>query len=392
MITASALHRVAVCPASVALPQVRAVASEHAARGTVIHGFLARTLEVGRDGALEEIEDEGLRTACALIDLDRLPAVEPGAYAPEVAFAYDPTKDTARELGRNVTDRTAVYRDLSDDEIAGTADVVGVTGDAVVICDYKSGRRSVAPASENWQLALLALAAARTYGRDQAYVAVIYVRDEARPWYDAAFLDAFDLEDWAGRIRRAQANALRTWAHVHTGGTPSVVEGDHCHHCPAFTNCPAKTRLMLALAAEPGAIVSTTPQPITNELAATAYRRLKLIKEAVEQVQGQIYAHAAESGGIDLGDGVWLGPKKVEREEVDGAVARQVLLERFGQLVADRAASWEVTKASVKKAAQSLALERGSKVAPVERELLDAIREAGGVQVRHSAPIKEHRR
>lgn len=106
----------------------------------------------------------------------------------------------------------------------------------------------------------------------------------------------------------------------------------------------------------------------------------------------QLYAYATVSP-IDLGDGMVFGPVESAREQLDGAVARQALLDAFGQLAADRASEWEVTKSSIKKAAQSIAMERGgAKVAPIERELLEAVRAAGGVSIKHSTTTKEHRR
>ena len=391
LITGSALERVAACPGSVALPHVRTAGSEHASRGTAIHLYLQRALEVGRPAALDEVEDESLRLALSSIDIASLPAADQGQWLAEVALAYNPLTDTARELGRQAGHRDYGALGRQDDEIPITLDVVGVTADSVVVLDYKTGHKSVAAAASNWQLGLGALAAARAYGRENALVGIIYVREE-RHYYDVASIDFMGLEEWAEKVRLAQSAALRAWAAAQSGTVPDVREGEHCRYCPAFVACPAKTRLLSALGSDPGSLVATTPSPITPEVAAVAYRRLQNVEQAVKQVREQLYAYATVSP-IDLGDGMVFGPVESAREQLDGAVARQALLDAFGQLAADRASEWEVTKSSIKKAAQSIAMERGgAKVAPIERELLEAVRAAGGVNVKHSTTTKEHRR
>jgi CRISPR/Cas system-associated exonuclease Cas4 (RecB family) len=387
--TGSSLHRVAACPASVSLPQVRSISSPAAARGTAIHRYLQRALEVGRPAALDEIEDEDMRAACAAIDLERLPAADVGQWAPEVSFAYNPVTDKARELGRG--DAARDYTSAADEEICCTVDVVGVTEDAVIVVDYKTGHKAVAKAADNWQLALGALAASRVYGKRSAFVAIAYTREGRDPWYDASQHDEWALEDWAGRVRKVHSTALKVWASTHAGTVPDVTEGEHCRFCPAFTSCPAKVRLIQTLGSEPGSLVASMPSPITQDMAAHVYRRLKLVKEALDQLNSQLYAYAAESP-IELGDGLVFGAVSTERDEVQGDVARAVLLDKYGPVIADKAAEWDVTKASVKKAATAVAVQSDRKIAPVEREMLEAIRAAGGIKVKHGSTIREHRR
>src|SRR5262245_1070432 len=98
MISASALHRIAKCPASAVLPQSH---EETAAgeRGTAIHKFREDCFRIGRAKALELVPGN-YRATCEALQMSVLEHLDATQYAFEVAFAYNPATDTARELGR----------------------------------------------------------------------------------------------------------------------------------------------------------------------------------------------------------------------------------------------------------------------------------------------------
>src|SRR5690606_37815558 len=182
-ITMSRLPIVARCPASWALPHAEeAEPSEPSQRGTAIHAFLADVSERGRDAALERVPTE-YRAACEVIDTDRIP-LHLGA---EVTFRLDLRSDEAQEIGRNI-DRST-YADMDEDPwvIYGTADLVGIGSDGVVVVyDYKTGWSEQDQAGDHWQLRGLALAAARAYGVSHARVGIIRVPETGTPSYDVA--------------------------------------------------------------------------------------------------------------------------------------------------------------------------------------------------------------
>lgn len=437
MLTASSIARVAACPASDALPHVER-ATPYATRGTWLHTFLAAVGRVGREEALALVPGE-YRDACAAIDLDGLP-IDPEAYASEVTLAYDPVRDHGRELGRHLG---RDYSAIGPGEIPGTTDVLGLAVDAVVVPDYKTGGQLVTRARENWQLRFLAVAAARAYGRSAARVAIIYVPpDGGPPWFDRATFDAMDLDAIADELREIVLRRDEARSAIGKGVLPVLREGSHCDHCPAFALCPAKVSLIRA-ATEQGFEKRLLDELVTGQPAA-AYRVWRALEQVTgrlgEQVKGYAMAHPFE-----VREGVIYGPVAGGREEIDGAIARAALADRVAELIcraekiepnplldpepaappegasddentayglacvardrrldlrdkaradgrayADEACSFETTKTAVNNLAKSLAMRLGQKIAPIERELLEAIRERGGIAKPLKTSVREH--
>lgn len=158
--------------------------------------------------------------------------VPPAGANAEVAFAYDVLTRKAREIGRSIGRE---YGSLADSEIPGTADVLHVQGDHVLIQDYKSGNGYAEQLAgvhdqpgNNLQLQHNALCAAKVYGKEKAFVEVIYLRTgEVK---DAAF-DAFDLDAIAARLRSI-------WESTQNNPKPVRDRGVQCWRCPAKKACP----------------------------------------------------------------------------------------------------------------------------------------------------------
>lgn len=381
--TASNLHCADLCPASAVLPRVRQE-SPAAARGTAIHAFLAAAAKDGRDEALAHVPEEH-RATCEAIDLDVLPAG--GTYAAEVALAYHVETGIGRELGRNLG---RSYPPTDAREMAGTADVLALTadGEAAVILDFKSGHRRVAAAQVNRQLQMLALAAARAYGRSRAVVGLVYLLEDGGAWFDRAEFDAFDLDaialDLHGIADRVEAAARA----VAEGRQPDTATGDHCRYCPSYVHCPAQTALVRQMAADPGTLAVEVHAMLNEHNAAAAYARVKAVEAVLKHVREALYAYAQEHP-IPLDNGLVLGSVETRREYVDGKVARDVLGRLYGAPVADAACEWSASKTSIRDALRGVAKNMGLKLAAVEREALAAIGEAGGITPKVSRTVKE---
>lgn len=151
----------------------------------------------------------------------------------EVPFAYSIATGKGRRLPmlgqRN-------YRSAAKDELPGTADVVSLERDRVVIGDYKTGKAQyITPASESRQLHTLALAATRAHNVDHATIVVIPVSDLAPPHADEHELDALDLDMFEEELR----------AKVASIATSKPTPGEHCRFCRHRHQCeaaPAKFR------------------------------------------------------------------------------------------------------------------------------------------------------
>lgn len=208
-LSASSLWRVAACPASVVLPQVRKAYAD-AEAGTRAHAALEAT-------------------------------PPPGSF-PEVAYAYDVLTERAREVGRSIGRN---YGELADSEIPGTADLVTVQPDHVLVEDWKSGiGYRVSPPASNLQLMHNGMCAALVQGKPRAIVQIVYLK--SGEVLDAEW-DIFDFPAIKARLRdiwtRVQ-QARAAWAEGPKAlvATDLIADGEwQCWRCPAVKACPLKT-------------------------------------------------------------------------------------------------------------------------------------------------------
>jgi SAM-dependent methyltransferase len=359
--------------------------SDAAVAGIAKHMFVELVCTRGRDFALKFLEERHPEwvPVCDAMDLDKIPTM----LASEVAFAYDVAADTAREVGRGskVDYRTI---DLAPFEIPGRADLVGVGNDAAYVADLKTGWSSATNARRNGQLLFLALAACRVYDRDSAIVELIYARPDGSVWKDRAELDAFELDAFADRLRELPSRVAVAQKAIELNGEPNISQGPWCRYCPAFASCPAKTKLVRAIGDGSEIAALQKLQPLTQATAATAYHRLRSAKELLAKVESAVYAYARETP-IDLGDGQLLGEVTREgNERLDGEIAYAVIREIHGVEIADAAVARSVTKKAIGEALRG----KVPRLAPAEREVLDAIRAAGGSERPLRVVIEEYPR
>lgn len=383
-LSASTLFRAFKCEASAILPRVD-FSSPYAERGRAIHAFLKRVNDVGREKALKEV-GAAHRADCAALDVKSLP-LDGKSVASEVSFLYDVTTDTAREVGRDI-DRA--YGDRKPTEIPGTADIVGVSMDAVHVSDFKSGRGydlTAPPVGENPQLLFYALAAARAYGKSSATVEIIRLGADGETFSDIAEVDAFALDFFAGKLKETWEKLAKAEQLVTLGVKPKASAGEHCRYCPSIPFCEAQMSLVRAVTQDPAEfeheVVALTPVD-----AATAYRKLKLAEAVLAQVRASIELYA-EAAPIDLGNGVTLGPVDTERESVDGSVAHGVLTNLHGDDIAAKAVTLDSSKAAIVRALRPVAEAKNVPLAQLEREALAEIRRLNGIQVKTFHSVKE---
>jgi hypothetical protein len=381
-ISPSALGRVAACVRSEAMPHTHS-SSPAANRGTVAHKFFADCLEHGKDIALSMVENVDDIDWLSAIDVERLPAFQPEAYAPEIAIAYDPLKRTARELGRNI-DRDEARRRAREHEIVGVIDVGGITDDSAVAHDYKTGWGDVEPAEVNWQLRTYALFLARLFDKPNAHYSIIRVRGDGRVHFDTGYMDALELLDHEDALlalleRRA---VVRDYARAGSWDMlPPLVEGKHCRYCPAFAFCPAKVAGVRAVVAD----VNPPPNVITSELAVEAWSRLELAEKTLVRYRA-ILEDYLRRNPVPLPDGEVLGEKVTMREAIVPDRARKALSKHFGSLgdaIAGDATEHKetMTKSALKAALKRLLLptlpKSDQKISHVEKAVHDQLRQHG---------------
>lgn len=379
-LTGSGFARAEACTPSTFLPGVDEPVSQHAKAGSAVHRYLCLVAEVGAESALELIEEE-YRDLCAVLDLEALPHSSPEAWAVEVAYAWDYIQDTARELYRGSGARD--YGDLAPSEVPGTADLVGLDGDTVIVLDLKTGWKPLGPPAESMQLGFYAVAAARALGATKALVGFVRLRDGA-PRYEYATLDELDLEAMAERLRGVVSRvgeAEADW--LLTGQPPTLRTGDHCEFCPVFLCCPAKATLVRELAVQAASSDPAELTPVLNaEDVPQALERLWAAQDVLSRVEKTLKEYAA-TNPVHLPDGSVYGAIEASEETLDPVIGEKVIAARFGEHFAAQCVETKVslTKSAIKRVLQPLVKDRGDKWAPTERAVLEEIRAAGGSRV-----------
>jgi hypothetical protein len=363
MPSASSLDRADHCPPSHYLPVTRGAAAVYALRGTGVHDFIVRWRDhfgKDRDAALAEVPDDAPhRALCEALPLDAIP--DGGKL--EVAFAYDPSTDTARILGYNIG-RAYKEHGAQPHEVCGTADLVGTADGTVIVIDWKSGFGFV----PKWQLRFLALAACRALGLSRAKVCNWFLREDGTIREDKDSVDefdAFDLDQIAAEVR-ATLSRLRI-SYELDADHPSVTGGAWCQYCDCKPHCDLQTGLAKR------ALGMDLSEAFTPERAMEAALIASMVKEWAESVEAGLREYAKTT---PFPDGKGNIVKEVERSttKIVAAKAQPVLRQVFGDAVADAARESKVTQASIERA---LKANRKGPLAPAKRQAMEALRRAG---------------
>jgi hypothetical protein len=345
--TASGLTRALACPTSCVLTQTTSSESSHASLGRQVHTFLERVAKgEGVACAVLGLSSEAKAFAEA-IDLERLPVdLLSGGWDAEVPFSYDLDSGEGRRLdaasGR-------VYGAVPASTVVGTADLVRVAGDAVLVVDAKTGRGWLPPPGQSGQLRFLALAAATAHGASEAIVGHLSLRPDGSTWLEVETLDALEL----GLVREQLQDARRAVESRHVAPR----EGAWCRYCPAFNVCPAKAALAAA--------VVQAPPVLSPETAAAAWKRLREVKAVLGRVEDALREYA-EQAPVPLGDGLELAAVTTLRETYDAGIAQQVVREMYGDEVAAGVVELSTTKGRIEAAVRTglAALKAGGKKLP----------------------------
>lgn len=371
----SEIGAVRTCLGRAVYPRVRRTTAG-AAMGSARHAFYQRVLELGggdeaRERALAEIEDAGVRSVLAALDIGGLP-LDPAAYVAELAIAWDWESGLARELHRG---GGRDYSMIGPTEIPATLDTVALVGeDAVFVGDYKPEYGWQPAARDHAQLRFGALALARRYGRERAIVEVIRPREGGAAWRDRGELDMFDLAEIAEEVRDLALRVVAARAaYDKDGEEPDLHITDACKRCESVHACSAQGRALAELAApvapdaDPGVRFQ---QALTLENAGRAWHMLQAAEARVEEYKGILRAFAHTHGAIDLGDGRFYGPQKRNHNVIDGRKLWRVLAEMHGEEVAWAAAEVKITMSQLEDALRPIAAARGArKLAEVRREV-----------------------
>lgn len=337
-ITMSALPRLLNCDGSLVLPRAE-YASEWADAGNTEHAELAQqVLSKTLPPRLAKIAPEGARV--------------------EVKVAIDVAAGEARILGEL---GSRDYGELGPFEIAGQIDVLGIIGDTVVVIDWKTGYKDVDPADRNWQVWGYALAACRALGKSRAQIHIAYTNQPGQP-IDSHDLDAFDLADFAERLKGLHVREARLQVEYKQGQTPTTREGNWCRYCPSKTRCPSKTALLVQLSSGGLSVLGDTQ--LTPDDAAKAHFEIERIDQLLKEAKSRREKYVDEVGPIPLGDGRYFGRKPQNGARVlDAAKTEQAIYSIVGEAAKEFAAmaiEKKTTMAALERAAKQFAPKRGA--------------------------------
>lgn len=243
-ISGSKLHLAASCqyPFRGDVGVEQKAASVAARRGSAFHELAAAYIEAGA------------RTPPAPADVSRVSAkhgtdagdvafmfrgwcvqwqsVAPPRAEAELAVAYDPHRDRARIVGKDIQRRYAEHG-VRPEEIPLSLDVTGRDDRCLYVIDHKTGRWG--PRAESLQIRAGAYALSRITGVEHASVAIHSVAPDGSITVHAAELTAAELTAIGAQLRGIAAKCANR---------PEPSPGDHCFSlgCPVSANCPGLKR------------------------------------------------------------------------------------------------------------------------------------------------------
>lgn len=296
-----------------------------------------------------------------------------GPLRSEVAFAYDPEADAARELGEDVGRR---YERRGADmarEVCGATDLFAVALDRseVRVLDMKG--RSY---SDPWQLRAQAVAVSRRHGIDRVVAVFAYHQEDGGFVFgETMTLTALELDGIAGDLRAMKGEVARAFAVVEAGREPDVSEGPWCRWCPAFKHCRAKVGLVGELTRWSG------PQGGLDEArAAQAAMVLERFADLVKAAWAELYEYARTTP-IRLPDGRTFGmwPGRSTEMVVDVPRALDVLWEQIDE---HSKMAVGTDKTSIEEAVKAWARANKKPIGKAVETVMQELRGAGALQKR----------
>jgi hypothetical protein len=257
-------------------------------------------------------------------------------------------------------------------------DWVALTGDTVLVRDWKTGKQKhLDKARENPQVRLGAVAAARYFGVKRARVELVHLEEDGH-MIDGADFDRLELA--------AIASELRALRRSLTGGPTPPTPGAHCttHFCKLRGVCSA-TLSALATAQPVGERFSIEIRDA--EHARWTLERIPAVEAAIDAIKKAVKEYARK-GPIPMAGGEVYGWRESSERKVDVDTPERVeaLRQVLGDLVdvAVVRPAPKVTLGSIDEAARQLAASRGAKrgaKTSIAREALASLEAAGGLRV-----------
>ena len=265
----STLERREACPASYKLEEgLPSFDTENAKEGTLKHAAIAELITAYVDGK-------------PLPDIDDV----------DVKSAFDKFLEILREIPDNdlqiFTERKLSYKFCGLEVYNGTADVVIITPEKVVVIDWKFGHKEVTEAANNPQGAAYALAAMQEFDRNVADVN--FYNPVIHQYSNYTFEGMEGIRDYV----------MGVIAECKRDSAPAVAGEKQCRYCKAayYGTCPAYAEFaskVMVISQKLDALptLAEVPDAFLCELAG----KFKVVAKFADRVTEEIKARCAEKG------------------------------------------------------------------------------------------------
>lgn len=260
--------------------------------------------------------------------------------------------------------------------------------------DYKSGSdENPDPIEHNRQALATALIAGRLTGAEYVFPAIVYIRSGEGEWDTLEKPLTLSELSWVEQeIRETHARCAEQKLRLEQGERVQTVEGSHCTHCGARSNCPAKTAMIRSVLTgeidAPG-LVSPLSDEHRLKLAMLLPQLDRWSRAAKEALIADVDAH----GPVLLGEGRVWGPHETSQDEIDPWEGVAVLTDEIGEEAARAALSVELPKGSVHEAIRSAHMAQGikRKVSEAERRFYAKAKERGALRKKVVVKYEVHK-
>jgi hypothetical protein len=288
----------------------------------------------------------------------------------------DAIKDVESLVGfKNIrVEEPLTYCNTFNVTLKGTADVVGVGKDTLVIADLKTGAAYVDEDSD--QLKIYALAAINTLGIDWARNVELRI---VQPRHGATRIHSISIDElkkWDETVLKPAIEAAQN-----PKSTPLPSEKS-CQYCPAKLTCPAQQESFSVIEAQPNITAMSKDEikavmvRLTDDQVSSLLDRAPIVESFIETLRKHALERMKDGGSLP---GWQLAPKRGVRKWKDERKAKKALVAAGIPLKA------LVTTEFITPAAAEKLLDKEQK------EILDELtsKESSGVTIARDASLRQ---
>lgn len=260
--------------------------------------FVKITDSDGRLWPFEPAWYDGLSDLAAIM-LDRVMTIV--AETSEWQTAHiDPHTQLFSEITLSLDDSISpiMLAKAGEDKLFGTADVVVVKNEEVIVIDFKTGHNEPVKADDTLQTATYALMACVQFQKEQAWAYIVnpYFRQEEGYFFtDSALKKVYHI------ILETIETNIDAWQHPKDEAyNPTET---NCRYCKGntFGTCKAVQRMMTAIAESPAAVIPKKDEPlplasVTDDELIVLKEKCAIVAKAAKAVDDELKRRCEENG------------------------------------------------------------------------------------------------